>query len=675
MEDIANKTDNKVVNYAEDPIIKHELEEKIMSVYRACKRNRLATENAWERYLKIWSMQRHDNQRYMGRADLRHSTPRKAAETVIRKLYGIILPEQDYFSVLPNPNCFGSTMDSAKAVESVLKHYYEGQTDLFGHAFSFFRQYVAYGTTAIKTGWKTVEKVRRKKGGEWESYKYFDAPTIRHVDLFRFYVFPWNIHSLDEATFVFEDFFTTKDVIKKWVKDGFYCGEPQPFVRRMNPDNRLQNLTFQDPTIVREHGVDIYNMFECYVDHEINGMTIPLKVHMQESGECFMAVANDFNHGCHPYSSAQYVRHLAPLFYGQGIFDVIESASYELNDISNQIMDNKTMLLCPPIIVDPNLVRNHSSLKWSPMAKWLGDPAGFKMLQIQDTTATGHAMRNEVKNEILEASDASPNMPPQMRGQSRTATRDQMMNVEMNSELSEFIRQLGLMFIDATKKTHSNIIQNMDEEMKVKVLSKNSNSFMVKNITAERIAGDYDFRWLTSSKTQMDRVKTQQMIGAIDSFAKAGVKMNLEEAAKRVFKLGFGMDDAEGLFPDDKSSRKQEDENLDLDLGRFVPVHPDDNDTEHLQELSKGLKSKVEEVRRAYEDHKKRHEDADKLKKQLIEQSVQQQQQAAMGILPAIPGQQGAPQSNQAPARGTSGTPYKAMPTNEGDTMKGIKVT
>jgi hypothetical protein len=298
----------------------------------------------------------------------------------------------------------------------------------------------------------------------------------------------------------------------------------------------------------------------------------------------------------------------------------------------------------------------------------MADPNGIKMLQVQDTTATGHAMRNEVKMEILEASDATPNMPPQMRGQSRTATRDQSMNVEMASEQSEFIRQLGLMFIDATKKTHSNIVQNMEDELKIKVLSKNANSFMVKNITPERISGDYDFRWLPSTKTQLNQVKTQQLIGAVGEFAKAGVKIDFEKLAKRVFKIGFGIDDVEDFFPGLQAPRKQEEENEDLDLGRFCPVHPNDNDQEHLQELDKGLKSKIDEVRRAYEDHKARHEDADKLKKERIEQSMQMQMQAAQQPQAAPPGAPGA-------APQTSGTPYKPQPTTTGDTMKGIRST
>lgn len=626
-------------------------------------------------------MKRGDRQNYNGRADLRHATARRAVETVARKLHQIVFPSEDFFNVLPKPGSMGSTIQNAEALKFLMRHYFDGQTDISGSMMPVFRQLALLGTTVVKSDWKHTEKRRKNRKGEWEEFTLHDCPDIIPIDIFRFYVFPWTVRRLEDAKLVFEEFAESEEYMSHMVDEGFYIKgaetEVQPFSKYTHDLNaRLLLWGANDPSVHRDHNQKIYNLVETYFEMPVekDGPCVPLMAHMDEFGNILMITDRPHSHGLYPYSAAKYVENAVPFFWGQGIMEVVESLAYEQNDTANQIMDNRTMALNPIAVIDPFKVRDHASLRLGPGAKWLADPDGVRFTAVPDLTVSGYNAYNMVKNEILEASDATPNMPAQMRGASRTAMRDQVMTTEMNSELSEFITQCCNMIKDMLKKTHSNIRQRLEDtgdEILVRILRKRSSDFSVVSVSADDIIGDFDYHFKPASEQSLDRVQVNQLITGIKVLSESGVKFNMENVARRLLRDGFGFDEYEEFMVSEslQPSMPQDMENKLLDMGKLVPVSPLDNDEEHLQVLKERMqKVKNQKILKVYQDHERRHTDGMNLKREILQREVMmaRAEQEAQAMQMA-----GGPAASA--ESGPSGTPYQTQSTMPGDTGKGVR--
>jgi len=628
------------VNYAEDEKIREQFRAKFFPSYRACKDNRQVMDLNMIRWHKIWSMQRADFQGYFGRADLKHAPPRRAVETVARKLHQTILPDNDYFSILAKPGLGGATDRGAEATESLMKHFFEGPSKLKVKAIPFFRQLTMLGTGIIKSDWEK-KIIKKRFRGKLKDVTVKNNPLIRPVDIFRFYVFPWNIWFLDDAMMTFEEFTENESYIKYMTDEGFFIKDHDltPFTKyRYDQHTRLMTEGHNDPSLYTNHNQKLYNLVESYGTLEIEGEERAIMGITDEYGKVAMISDNPFDHCEHPYSLGQYVMNQVPFIWGQGIIEIIESLSCELNDIANQMMDNKTMALNPIAVIDPMKARDHASFKFSPMAKWLIEPDAVKFMVPPDLSAAGLQAFQLVKNEILEASDAVPNMPPQMRGVGRTVSRDRAVSVEMASELSEFIRQTTLTFEDLIRKTHSNIQQNITEEQYVRILKKDSKSFHVMKITPDDIIGDYDFQWLGSNRTSLDRMQTQQLINMLRIALAGQAKFDVNYLIRKILREGFNFSDADQIMgsEDAQTSIDQDIENILLKLGRYVPISPADDDQKHLQDLQEEFGDQNswtdlgDQIGECVKDHANRHIGGMQAKQQVAQRASQQAMQEAM---------------------------------------------
>ena len=349
---------------------------------------------------------------------------------------------------------------------------------------------------------------------------------------------------------------------------------------------------------------------------------------MSETGEIAMIVDNPFEHGEHPYVVDKHTDNVVPMIYGIGTIEVSESLCNEQNDIGNQMMDMRTYNLNPIALIDNNLVRDWDSLEIRPQAKWLVDPNGVKFITPPDISTGAFNSFNMVKNEIIESSEASPNMPIQMRGQSRTAARDNAMMVEMNSELSETVAHSSNAMVRILRLTHSNICQFMPNDMVIRVARKDAGSMLYRRVSVKDIMGDYDFMFRDANETSMDRVGINQMINLLKVAPAVGVKLNYDNLFRRILRDGFGFNDWGEFMQSDtlQPVMEQDVENEMLRVGKIVPIHPSDNDEDHLAKIMEEFGDVAsitnERVRKAIEDHAVRHQLGLKIKQQIMEQQA-----------------------------------------------------
>ena len=626
------------INYAEDITIREEHGKILKGIFDSCKRERSSLEESWIRYIKIWGLKRQDGQTYNGRADLRYPTAKKSADSVARKVYQNFVGSGngEYFDILPKPGSYGATVADAEVLKNIISHYFDSEslTNFKHNVLPNFRQKTVLGTSVMKISWdETTKTIKRRKKDRKSVVK--SNPSIRTLDLFKWYGFPWNVSSHDQLTHTFECFSCDELFVEGKKKEGKYIQHFESGLGVKHGANRentkLQQWNLVDPEINLQHGVKFYNLVEVYYNGEIDGVIKPLMAHMSETGEIAMIVDNPFEHGEHPYVVDKHTDNVVPMIYGIGTIEVSESLCNEQNDIGNQMMDMRTYNLNPIALIDNNLVRDWDSLEIRPQAKWLVDPNGVKFITPPDISTGAFNSFNMVKNEIIESSEASPNMPMQMRGQSRTAARDNAMMVEMNSELSETVAHSSNAMVRILRLTHSNICQFMPNDMVIRVARKDAGSMLYRRVSVRDIMGDYDFMFRDANETSMDRVGINQMINLLKVAPAIGVKLNYDNLFRRILRDGFGFNDWGEFMQSDtlQPVMEQDVENEMLRVGKIVPIHPSDNDEDHLAKIMEefGDVSSItnERVRKAIEDHAVRHQLGLKIKQQIMEQQAMMQ--------------------------------------------------
>jgi hypothetical protein len=661
------------VNYAEKEEVRSRLGAEIYQVYKSCRTWRLPMEASWVRYIKIWGMKKQDGQTYNGRADLRYPEARKACETVGKKVYQNFIGGNngEYFAVSPKPGSYGATVSDAECVKNIIDHYFESesQTNFKAETMPNFKQKPVIGTSVMKTSWTREEK-NIKRRGKQKKVVVKDCPTVRTIDMFKWYGFPWNKSRAEDLTHTFEGFSETKQYVDSMKAQGKYRKE---FDSGLNTKwgaqlehQKIMQWQLPDPEINKDHGQSLYNLVEVYFTGQVEpeGEYKSLMAHMSESGEIAMITDNPFEHGEHPYIVDKHSENIVPMIYGMGVIEVVESLANELNDVGNQAMDARTFSLNPIFLIDPNGVRNHESLTVRPQAKWLCDPNSIKVITPPDISQSAFQSFNLIKGEIIEAAESSPNMPLQMRGQSRTSARDQAMMVEMNSELSETMAHSAMAMVRILKLTHANICQYMPNDMIIKITRKDAGSMLYRRVSAKDILGDYDFMFKASDDTALDRVAINQMINLLKVAPAIGVKLNYDNIFRRLLRDGFGFEDWGEFLQSDtlQPVMEQEIENELLQIGKIVPIHPQDNDEEHIQEIQSkfGDPSSIsnKKIQKTVQDHLQRHMIGLQLKQQIMldqaRMQMMQQQQAAQGGQqpggPQMPGKTGA----EAMPQGTS---------------------
>lgn len=637
-------------NLVEDEKILEFFNTKVVPAYKECKNNRSTLEDKWLTYIDMWAVLRSEKQRYDDEgADIRQPTIRRQIETIAKKNYQAFFGGgTEYFTVTPSFGSMGATIDDAESTKNLIKHFFDGETNIKQKMFPHFRQKVALGTSVIKIDWSESYRKIKRRGKGSEIKKSF--PRVYPVDLFKWYGFPDNVRTIDELSMTFEEFFRDEYYVKSMKDKGFYSQEftPGANTKVKNYDqDRASRLGMNPPNTNSKHGNNFYNLVEVYfIYHDEDCVEHMMLAHMTEGGEVAMICYSPFEHGEFPYAIDKYLESLIPSLYGSGYCDAVSSQYHELNDVSNQMMDSRTRALNPITIIDPNAVKDYKSIKVGPGAIWLADPKGVSNFAFPDLSISGANAFNLIKNEIIEASDSVPNLPPQMRGASRTATRDNAMQVEMNSELSEIMQHSGNMCTRMLKLTHANLIQYMEDDMVIRINKKKSAGFLYKTVTVDDVNCDLEFNYKNSQNTSLDRVAINQLTNVVKiAAAFPNVKLKTENILRRMLVDGFGFEDFEEIMESDSLAQDmpQELENKILKIGKKVPVSINDDDLEHIKIMQAELmtdKKLRKAATIAIEDHLKRHTDAYNLKQSVLKQQMMMAMQEQYAMANGQPQQQ-----------------------------------
>ncbi len=563
-------------NYAKDEEFGANLLANLMSIHRTVKNARLGRERVWQESYRAWSVDKTDaDVSYKGMADLKIPQLRKEIETMSRRIYKGLLPD-DY---LKGETATGFADEDLVTVNTqVVRHYYDNVMQIKRQLYPWVKQKVLFGTSPIRQFWHRADNemfykkriayedkqgmIKFRAELVKENVTLYNAPKLRAEDIFNTWVYPHNAQQQEDIEMVFWRTTIKKFDLERKSKEGT-CAH---FGKLEDLGNEAQN-DFQEMQerlaqfgetgeFQSLQGNDFYELLEVWCPLLLPGSDRPVScvVEIINGQLCTRIQRNPYWHQQTPFDFGRFIIPPPGEFYGRGLPEAAMSLQHQLDDTMNQTMDATTLALNNITIINPAYAPNAESFEIEPNAVWWADPAAVKQFQFPDLTQSGYQAAGTLRNWISEMSDNQPQLPDPIAGKARSTGQAQLAVNEWQTDLFCFIDFLSVEALSSmAHKTHSLLQQFLDEKDVIRVSGKYADTWTQRVVTPEDLCGRYKFKWVGALQIESQAIKTQQMIQLMQIWknlpqeAQGQVRMRWQNYMIKLLRDGFLIKDVDNL--------------------------------------------------------------------------------------------------------------------------------
>lgn len=441
----------------------------------------------------------------------------------------------------------------------------------------FLYEVVGKGCGAIKLGWG-------------------DNATARVVDMFSLFVYPETADSVDSAFCVMEQIIVDRSMLERGAMSGMYNADAvQSVIKRKHADisdaaqsqlRRFGPTSQQGNLMASEHEIIEYWGF-----YPLNGEDQPLVdciISICDRGTVLRAKKNDL--GFRPYVSARCVQ-LASEFYGFTPVDTVTALQQHLNTVNNQALDCATFSLNPIAAIDPAILNDPNLVKQfvlSPGQKWPVHPESIAWRTIPDVSSTGYKAAAQLSGVISNSLHSDFSLP----AAGKTATAYLGGAGVISDILSGVVGNIESQCL--TPMLHKLLrlaYLNMPQEEEIAVTGEDGVVIGI-NLKRDDIEAGVSIRWAAAEMTMAAQIKSQQLIQFFSIASRVppqmwmsfGIRFRLDRLLKTLWSEAFNLHGEDRLF-ENIAAYAPLDANVENSLlaeGVAVPVHPLDNDMEHL---------------------------------------------------------------------------------------------
>lgn len=646
-------------NYANDQDFSEEIMNNLLEIWNIVRQEREQRETIWQNAYRLWSVDRTESDKaYQGRADLNMPQVRKEIETMSRRIYKGLFPE-DYLKADP------VTLEDEELAASntqVLRHYFDNVIKTKSFAMPWIKQGVLYGTSPARSFWrKDVNEqffkeryyVSNKEGILEPKTKVvqrdvvnYNAPDIRTEDLFQTWIYPNYVDKPDNIKVVFWRTKVQKHELKEKSEMGTCArydeikdsGESRDWQWRRSQE-RLQQFGHSG-LLTATQDDNYFDLLEIWCDLILPGSDkpVPCVVEVLDYSYCTRIQRNPYWHQRPPFDFLRFIIPPPGEFYGRGLPEAAESLQHMANDMLNQTMDSATLALNNITIINPAYAPNADSFEIEPAAVWWADPNAVKQFEFPDLSNVGIKNVTLLRQAITELSDNSPQLPDPISGKARSTGQAQLAVNEWQTDLFTFIDLISQEAMSPlAKKVHMLLQQNVTDDEIVRIAGKYAGKWVEKVVEPEDIIGNYNFKWIGALEMENKAVKTQQMLNFLRVYGsmppETRIQLNLENLFIKILRDGFLIRDVENIVTTDNLSDTVAPrlEHRILDLGGEIKVHATDDDELHIKKHREWMNEQKDPYKRAkMQNHIEKHLEQQQ-KKTIEAQMMQQQMMLQMG--------------------------------------------
>lgn len=659
-------------NWAKDKEFAANVAANLLNIFEQLRTSRREREERWQQSYRAWSVdQTKADRNYSGLADIALPQIRKEVETMSRRLFKALMPD-DYLKAEPKELIYE---DLTLVNTQLVRHYFDNVIRIKTVFYPWIKQNVLFGSSPIRSYWekKQNEMMYRKREPKLmpdgtikfnsrpvqEMVTLYDAPKLRTEDLFNTFVYPHNAQRPEDVEMNFFRTKISKYALQEKARQGLCVGfdefkdsGSQIEQEFAESQERLQQFGETGQFLaLQENGY--FTMLEVWCQLVLPDTDVPVScvVEIVDNQYCTRIQRNPYFHQMMPYDWMRYIIPPPGEFYGRGLPEASISVQHQLDDTMNQTVDANTLRLNNITIINPAYAPNSESFEMEPGATWWADPAAVKQFEFPDLSVSGMNAASMLRGIITEMSDNSPQLPDPIAGKARSTGQAQLAINEWQTDLFTFV---DFICEDALSplayKVHLLIQQNISDDNVIRITGKYADTFLQRVVTPEEVTGQYRFKWLGAIQIENQAVKTQQMLNFMKIFptlppeAQAQIKLNWPNIIMKVFRDSFMVRDLENIIetPRMKASTAPSLEERIIKLGGMIQVVESDDDAIHLRIHEYEQARDKDPLRRAIrERHIIEHKEQIK-KKQLAAQVMQQQLQAQQqNQLPGRPGNPG----------------------------------
>jgi hypothetical protein len=393
-------------------------------------------------------------------------------------------------------------------------------------------------------------------------------PTTRVVDPFAFYVWPETVDVLDDAVMLFEDVMMPYSLYSAMAERGI-C-DPIPEADLGAPDwpyyhkIRLAHAGLTEPTSAGQHGPLVDEFGKDLPDTKPQQKFVSLSGVWWKNKERWYEAWLVWNvprarqSQCvrlriGPYPEPPYRMALArPLpgeHYTTGMMDDIEPMQVWLNDVVNQMEENRAASGLPPVALDATAVQRMDSLDYGARAKWLiSNPRDNVMtIDVKDTTANGARQVASIIALLNSVSGASPISEGQpTRGLPRAGFAVSSLIALGMADIVDVAEILEEEILTPTlRDLHRLTLAFVPREQILQIPG--TADFPPRAMRVQDLEGSWNLVWMGSQQNQDQQMRAQRLITFWDGLLKAlpvlaqmGYTVDVPQLAKRIFRDGMG---------------------------------------------------------------------------------------------------------------------------------------
>lgn len=262
------------------------------------------------------------------------------------------------------------------------------------------------------------------------------------------------------------------------------------------------------------------------------------------------------------------------------------------NDFVNESADSGHFSLLPIILTDPVKNPKIGSLVLAPAAVWETSPTDTQFAKFPDMWKDGVERVMEIRSQIFQTLSVNPAMIPGTTGKNRKmnqaeVAQEQMVDLITTADAVSVVEEgiLTPLLTLILEFDH----QFRDENMLVRLFGPTGQKIQMQELEPQQVDRTVQFRWfgVEAAKTA---AKLQQQIAGVNVLrgippqSYPGYKLNLAPIIEQMVENLFGPVLAPQIFEqEDVISVDPELENQMMLHGFDTPIHPADNDAQHLQ--------------------------------------------------------------------------------------------
>lgn len=563
-------------NWALDETTKRYVEEHVISMLETIRSDMTALHEEWAAIARMTTMTHDEGQRYRGRSNVYVPSYAKARATLITSISQGMFPSDDYVSVTDKERPNDAEPVNALAVKTWLKYQFEKVAKVRKNMKPFIGQLIDYGIAIGKTWYDKTPaksgkraKVRMPNGGsKYRSTNHHEGLRFSTRSVFDWYVYPYNINGIEEATLVFEDlpvsraFLRARERADLWENVDKALGAPEisEHTRTQNETTAEHMGTVQssrefsgsdvgEQLTITEVWCDLVLPRAAYMEDEEPGVPIPCKLVL--AGDVILqCVRNPFWHQLPPYVVVRDDPKPGN-FFSKGKGHLIQGLQYLVNDFANQMNDNGIMGMNPMIIANPSTLAGPlTPLK--PGGVWMTTDVQngirFDRPPIEQTQY-GMQLIQLWASMVADFSGATPTL--QGSKGAKTATSTQILQKNAMNPLKDLVEDIEesvmtpLMFMAWVLGQ-----QYEDEKMMVEVMG-DTGGWSPKSMTRDQLCGDFIFQWMASAQAANQAQRAEQgmrLLAAltpplVQMLAQAGHTIDPYIVLKRVYQDSLGYRD------------------------------------------------------------------------------------------------------------------------------------